>query len=154
MGNHSRKPAAHGQVIGSKSHQTLVHIEEPHIPRSISALPSLQMSRKNSSCDVGAKLSRSESFSSAADQHFDTLTRGRKVLCPHTGTDFPTGEMGGFVNHGQCQASTVPLVSFAKLLLQLQVTGSAVLILVKKCSRRDRIELNIYGHLFFGQCMD
>ncbi|VDM59209.1 unnamed protein product [Angiostrongylus costaricensis] len=75
MGNHSGKPAGHGRVIESKSQQTLIHIEEPHIRRSISALPSLRLPRKSNSCDVVAKVSPSESFSSASDQQFDTLTR-------------------------------------------------------------------------------
>lgn len=75
MGNHSGKSAGHGQVIESKSQQTLIHIQESRMQRSISALPSSQLPRKSNSCDVVAKLSRSESFSSASDQQFDTLTR-------------------------------------------------------------------------------
>lgn len=75
MGNQSGKPSSHGgRVVASKSHQSFVHIEETSIPRSISAMPSLETPRKGNSCRV-EQPSRSDSFSSASDQHFDDPAR-------------------------------------------------------------------------------
>ncbi|ETN77057.1 hypothetical protein NECAME_11314 [Necator americanus] len=77
MGNQSAKPSPPRGVIGSKSHQTFLHIEEPHaVPRSISALPSLETPRRSkNSHGPHETFSRSESFSSASDQHFDDPSR-------------------------------------------------------------------------------
>ncbi|KAK6753118.1 hypothetical protein RB195_012614 [Necator americanus] len=77
MGNQSAKPSPPRGVVGSKSHQTFLHIEEPHaVPRSISALPSLETPRRSkNSHGPHETFSRSESFSSASDQHFDDPSR-------------------------------------------------------------------------------
>ncbi|WKY09426.1 hypothetical protein Q1695_002079 [Nippostrongylus brasiliensis] len=76
MGNQSGKPhhSHSGRVATSKSHQAFIHIDESSMPRSISAMPSLETPRKGNNCRV-EQLSRSDSFSSATDQHFDDPTR-------------------------------------------------------------------------------
>ncbi|KAK5973259.1 Globin protein 6 [Trichostrongylus colubriformis] len=76
MGNHTGKPTSSEVrgAVSSKSHQNFLHIEEPSIPRSISAMPSMETRRKGNNCRA-EQPSRSDSFSSASDQHFDDPAR-------------------------------------------------------------------------------
>ncbi|XGW01085.1 hypothetical protein V3C99_013777 [Haemonchus contortus] len=75
MGNHTGKPAQEPRgVVNSKSHEAFLHIEGSTMQRSISALPSLETSRRGNNCRA-EQPSRSDSFSSASDQHFDDPAR-------------------------------------------------------------------------------
>ncbi|CAJ0590408.1 unnamed protein product [Cylicocyclus nassatus] len=74
MGNQSGKLSAPRGVVSSKSVHAFSHIAQPSpINRSISAMPTLETPRKGKNCH--GQLSRSESFSSASDQHFDDPAR-------------------------------------------------------------------------------